>query len=235
MQGPFNNPIASFVLNLIYPAKCPVCERRADGHATSPVCPDCWGRIERLEGQVCRNCAKPLYATGAGICFDCLAHPPAFDIAHCYGPYGGALEKAICTFKFDGIRRLAGPLSGLMGRLPIEGDGIVSVPMTKSDLLRRGFSQTALLARELGIITGKPYMMDALWKVRETKPQVGLSMKQRKDNLKGAFKASVEVKGRAIVLVDDVITTSYTMRECAKELKKAGASRVIAVALARRV
>lgn len=78
-------------------------------------------------------------------------------------------------------------------------------------------------------------MTDALWKVRETKPQVGLSMRQRKENVRGAFKASSDaVKGKTLVLVDDVITTATTMRECAKELKRAGADRVIALALARK-
>ncbi len=164
-----------------------------------------------------------------------MADPPAFDQALCYGAYDGPMAAAIAELKFRSVRRLARPLAALLATMPLIGafDAVVPVPMTKSALLSRGFSQTALLGRELGRITGAPLWMDALIKTRDTLPQLGLSRHQRIENVRGAFKATPAVKGRRLILLDDVITTTTTMRECSRALRRAGAASVTAIALAR--
>lgn len=165
-----------------------------------------------------------------------MADPPAFDAAHCFGYYDGPMVEAIHTLKYKSTRRLASPLGKLLCTLKIDTNGvdaIVPVPMTKATLIKRGFNQTALLGHALARRLGVPLWLDALIKTRETAQQVGLSRTQRAENVKGAFMATGLVKGKNIIIVDDVITTSATMRECALALKRAGASRVTATALAR--
>ena len=105
--------------------------------------------------------------------------------------------------------------------------------MTGRGLRTRGFNQSALMAGVLSRSNGIPLRLDMLHKIKDTPPQVGLSRAARMRNLRGAFRAKAGVKEMSVVLIDDVITTGATMRECAKALKKAGATEVIAVSLAR--
>jgi len=112
-------------------------------------------------------------------------------------------------------------------------DAAVPVPLSIKGLRERGFNQALLLCRVISKSTKIPMVMDGLVKIRETKPQVGLSAKERADNLKKAFGAKRDFKGLSVLLVDDVMTTGATVNECAKQLLKAGAKDVKAVTLAR--
>ncbi len=125
-----------------------------------------------------------------------------------------------------------------MGKLLLElpfppADGIVPVPVTARTLRERGFNQTLLLSRILSKRLGLPVKMDLLFKKRETLPQIGLRAKERAGNLKNAFEAKGRADGLRLILVDDVMTTGATARECSKALLKAGAKEVIVVTLAR--
>ncbi len=183
-------------------------------------------------------CGEPL-ASGHGItCGECLADKPAFTKAYSYGLFEGALKEAIHSYKFSAIRRLAPPLADLvlsMGLPPV--DAVAAVPLTKSRLLERGFNQSMLIAREIARRTGARLLPHALEKVKDTPAQAGLNRKERILNLKGAFicgaKDKNSVSGRTVLLVDDVITTGATARECAKTLVRAGAGEVYVAALAR--
>jgi ComF family protein len=152
-----------------------------------------------------------------------------------YGLYDMALREAVHGLKFSGRRRLAEPLAALLSSLDIPGDidGVVPVPPGRARLRERGFSHTHLLARAMGRARGLPVLPDALRKTRETPPQVGLKKKDREGNLRGAFAATRPLPGARIVLLDDVITTGATVRECALALRRAGARRVWVVAVAK--
>jgi len=112
-------------------------------------------------------------------------------------------------------------------------DGIVPVPLTARALRQRGFNQTLLLARVLSRLTKVPVSMDLLYKKRETLPQIGLGAKERQSNLRGAFKVVGNARGKRLILLDDVMTTGATVRECSKALIRAGAKEVVVVTLAR--
>lgn len=136
--------------------------------------------------------------------------------------------------KFSGIKRLAKPLSGLLMELDIpDSDVIIPVPMTKSSLLKRGFNQSLLIAKEVSIIKGIPLDIDSLQKAKETLPQVGLRAEERVKNLKNVFSLKGDLRGKRVLLVDDVMTTGATLRECSKTLLKAGAIEVKGLVLAR--
>ncbi len=121
-----------------------------------------------------------------------------------------------------------------MSELPIpQADGIVPVPLSKKSLRVRGFNQTLLLARALAKHMELPVLMDVLLKRKETPPQIGLGAAGRAANIRKAFEADPCIKGKRLVLLDDVMTTGATARECAKTLVKAGAEDVVVVTLAR--
>jgi ComF family protein len=153
-----------------------------------------------------------------------------------FGIYDGALKESIHLLKFNGIKRLARPLSMLLLQLPLgKYDGVVPVPLHPKKLREREFNQTALLARFISKSLKIPILLNVLEKTRETKLQTEVSGQGRRANLRKAFSAVDNVSGMHLLLLDDVITTGATVRECAAILRKAGAADVQAIALARSV
>lgn len=167
-------------------------------------------------------------------CAACTETPPPFTKILCHGLYEGALKEAVHLLKFGGLRRLAQPLSELLASLPLpDADVIVPVPLHRNRLLEREFNQTAVLGRHLSRRVGLPIRLNALRKHRETRRQTAMTGKERLKNLRKAFTADASLKDVRILLLDDVITTTATVRECARTLREAGAPEVTVVALAR--
>jgi ComF family protein len=179
-------------------------------------------------------CGLPVSSEHARTCGQCIQKTPPFSKILPYGLYEGVLAEAIHQFKFYGVRRLSQPLGNLLLHLDIPpADGIVPVPMSKKGLIKRGFNQSLLLSRVIEKQTGIPLFMNSLFKIKDTPPQIGLSARERLTNLKKAFEVRGNLKGLCLLLVDDVITTGATVRECSKMLMKAGAEEVTVLALAR--
>ena len=231
--------LAASLAGLVYDNQCPSCGLSSDNLAFFPLCTACMASASGYIGPACKRCARPFASRYSDTCGDCLSDAPAFERAISYGLYEGALMEAIHLMKFKGTRRLARPLSGMLSGmlsglgLPLDADIIMPVPMTRAGLIKRGFNQSALVASALGRARGIPLRLDLLRKVKETPPQLGLSRKARLRNLRGAFRAEPGVKGLKVIVLDDVITTGATMRECAKVLKKACAAEVTALSIAR--
>jgi ComF family protein len=140
-------------------------------------------------------------------------------------------------FKYNGITRIAEFLAQEMARnIPAFGplDLIVPLPLNRVKKRERGFSQTVKLAGAIHRITGIPWTGRALKRVRNTRSQTGLGRRERKLNVRGAFRAdsTVDLEGKAILLVDDVITTGASMSAAAKALRRAGATKVLGIAAA---
>jgi ComF family protein len=194
----------------------------------------CWSGIKRYSGPACRICSTPLSSEFADVCAGCLRNPPPFSRAKGFGIYEGALADAIHHYKFRGIRRLHAPLGRLMLDLELSGiDALVPVPLTVRKLRERGFNQSLLLARVISRNTGVPLIFNGLLKREGTLPQIGLSAAARISNIRRAFSAERRFDGMRVMLVDDVMTTGATARECSKELLKAGAKEVVVFVLAR--
>ena len=176
----------------------------------------------------------PLSSPYSQICGQCLKKTPPFSKVIPYGLYEGVLAEAINQFKFYGLNRLSRPLGMLLIHLDIpRADGIVPVPLSIKRLRERGFNQSLLIARVVSKMTGIPLFMDTLVKKKDTLPQIGLSAKERLLNLKNAFTVEENIRDRRLLLIDDVMTTGATVRECSKQLIKAGAKEVIVLILAR--
>jgi ComF family protein len=223
-----------FILNLFFPSECPICHSQSDTHEHNPICSYCWSKIARYEGPACRVCGLPTVSEFTGICAECLSKTPPFSKISCYGIYEDALKESIHLFKFNGIKRLAKPLSSILTTLVTDNyDAIVPVPLHTSKLKEREFNQTALLGRYLAKSLGTNLLLNALVKTRPTQLQTEISGKERRANLRGAFSAGNNIGGMRLLLVDDVITTGATVRECASTLKRAGANEIRVIALAR--
>lgn len=223
------------LLNILFPETCPVCSKTSQNHRIAPICNDCWGSIGQYTGPHCRRCGKPLVSDSATSCGECITNEPAFEYARSFGLYDGVLRKAINHLKYYGMRRLASPLAEkmLVMRFPLV-DAIIPVPLYHSRHRQREFNQSALIARRMAGTLHAELIIDGLVKTRDTVPQVGLRYRERLRNVRGAFGIKDEggIRDRKIVLVDDVVTTGSTIRECSKTLKKAGASCVYVFSLA---
>lgn len=165
----------------------------------------------------------------------CRRGMTGYDGASSYGFYEGPLRKLIHLYKYHGMDKLAAPLSDfLVAALPRSRrvDWIVPVPMHWWRKWTRGYNQAELLARELSRRTGIP-MVAAMRRRRGTPPQAGLSDKERRQNLRGAFTVTESPRNRHVLLIDNVLTTGATASACGAALKQAGASAVQVLTVAR--
>ena len=193
----------------------------------------------------CRQCAIPIDGelAGAGIvlCGDCRISPPPFDAAVAALRYKGKTRTLIHRYKFSGKTRLAGALGPLLCAAlhrvgAVEGiDLVIPVPLHRRRLFQRGYNQSWLLAAEVGKAFGVPVAADILARARFTGPQFSLSRADRRKNITKAFAvASPErLAGKAVLLVDDIMTTGVTLGEAARTLKHQGAARVVCAVAAR--
>jgi ComF family protein len=152
--------------------------------------------------------------------------------------YEGPIEVAIQRFKYDGWRRLAGPLALLLAeRLMVEGLAgslALAVPLHPARQQQRGFNQSDLLARELRMRLALGQPPGTLVRTRATPPQVGHDRLWRLENVRGAFAwLGKDLGGRPLLVVDDVATTGATLEACAAALKAGGSGPVIGVSVAR--
>ena len=170
-----------------------------------------------------------------GLCGLCRHGLAGFDAAFSYGSYEGELRGLIHLFKYGRVQTLARPLGRMMVRaLPREQafDVIVPVPLHWRKRWQRGFNQSALLAREVSRRSGVP-VKSLMRRKRATNVQAGLSAAKRRDNVSGVFRAKPAVRGKRVLLIDDVMTTGATAAACARALKRAGAARVLFLSVAR--
>jgi ComF family protein len=170
-----------------------------------------------------------------GICALCLNGYRGFDFAYCYGFYDGSLRELIHLYKYGRVQGLAAhfvPL--LLSALPGDAtcDVVVSVPIHWRRRWKRGFNQSAQLAKAVAARRGLPFRR-LLARTRWTGTQTNLSDSDRRSNIAGAFRVRGNVSGLRILLVDDVMTTGATAGACSKILKRAGAKSVTLLTLAR--
>ena len=197
------------------------------------MCPDCTKTVEFNNGNTCPICGRKTAKNE--ICIECKAVLPKFKSAASALNYRNGTVHLIAKFK-NGDAYLAGYFAGLLAQklntFP-HIDGIACVPMTKKAQARRGYNQSKLIAKRLSEITGVPLIENALIKTKETPEQKGLPRSERVKNLSDCFKADKKaVKGKMILVVDDVLTTGATLDAVSEKLKKAGAYEVFAATVA---
>lgn len=217
------------LLELVFPDFCLGCGRRGE-----LLCEDCLKGIEPIKNP-CQLCGAPQEGP---ICYYCRDLNLHFDGARAGGLYTGILRDMLLAFKFKGKVKMAEKLWSMMVRaIPPYWriDCVVAVPPHKRSLRGRGISSSLLLGAGVAYSLSLPFYPSILEWRREVKRQVGLGRKERFANVRGAITlTSMEkVKGKRVLLVDDVMTTGATASACALALKRAKAERVWVLTAAR--
>jgi ComF family protein len=233
------------VLDLVFPAVCPVCGDRSDAPAQRPFCGPCWRGLPVGLDPGCPVCGEPFPGLGGVLpCDACRRAPPPYAFARAAAEYRDGMREAIHALKFGARPVLAAPLGRLLAEagtraLPVAPpewvDGVVPVPLHPARLAERGFNQAELLAAPCGARWRVPVLTRALVRARPTLPQTDLDPAARRANVRDAFRVPrpATVLGRRLVLVDDVHTTGATVGAAARALRAAGAAAVGVLTLAR--
>jgi ComF family protein len=220
------------LLDFALPPRCPGCG------AITPephlFCLDCWSRLTFLGEPCCACCALPFeyQVEGEALCGACLADVPAFDRLRAAVAYGEIPARVAMRLKYGGRPGIAETLARLMERHLAIGDDplLAPVPLHRWRLWSRGYNQAALIASALGRRRKLPVRLDLMERLKWTPPLRNMSPRQRRDAVSGAFrvtdKHAASVRGRCIVLVDDIFTSGATAGACARTLRRAGAARV---------
>lgn len=182
------------------------------------------------------SCGIPLKTPG--ICDRCNTQPPTYRMMRSWAVFDSPVQNALHTIKYRRNIGLADMLARQMVEyvrsLELDAQLVIPVPLGKKRLQERGYNQIGLVARPLAYELGLRYAPRALWKIRETRTQVGLSVSERHANVSNAYQADgTVVSGRPVLLMDDVATTGSTVSACTTALLQAGASEVYVLTIAR--
>ena len=246
--------LAGSLFAVLFPSDCRVCGEPLVRISRLPVCQECLDAMRPIGAGVCSVCGERLFSTHAlssseGVikCGLCRRIEPPFTRAVAYGSYEGGLRELIHLLKYARVR----PAASVLGRMLAEaiaqfeselaGDfvAVVPVPLHRAKLREREFNHADLIARaalKLAPSSGRLRLhAEVLQRKRETPSQTGLTSHQRRENVRGAFSVvhPETVRGREALVVDDVYTTGATLAECARVLRRAGATKVWAATVAR--
>lgn len=238
----------------LFPSCCALCGSPLPHLSSVPVCDVCWTEFSVQSGAMCARCGDSLDAplqtpSVFGLCRACRMAPPVFERAVAYGPYKGRMKAAIHALKYDRLqpvarglgRMLAQAIAQLAGEAPAEML-VVPVPLHRSKYADRGFNQARELAvhalatlRETHPEWRFTLASRTLMRLRATDSQAGLTPRQRRLNVRGAFTVSdpSAVTLKHVLVIDDIYTTGSTARAAAQALTKAGAASVWVATLAR--
>lgn len=250
--------IAESLFATIFPSECRLCNAFLTNISRLPVCDECVSALKPMEGKLCAICgeglshAQSMSASSEDVCEICRNEAPPYSAASAYGSYDTQLRDLIHLLKYDKVLPAAAVLGDKLAhaikrmqdqmseRMLFEGPALllVPVPLHSSKSRERGFNQAELIARAaVKHPVGQRFELSThlLKRRRVTESQIGLTQNQRRENLRGAFVVTQPsvVSGREVLLVDDVFTTGTTASECARVLRRAGASKVWVATVAR--
>ena len=221
-------------LDLLFPPRCVGC-----GGGGSFLCETCRASLPWIESPVCPRCGRP--QPGGSFCADCDDGTAALDGIGVIFRFEGTIRQAVHHLKYRNLRALARPLGELMAEAlrnsSMPGDVLVPVPLHRRRLRERGYNQSGLLAVELAKLTGIEVSQGCLVRRAVTVPQAKTaSVAERRGNVAGAFSCCDDrLRGRKVLLLDDVTTSGATLEAGAAALREIGVASVWGLALAREV
>jgi len=232
----------SWFLHIFFPQTCFCCGADMARADVSPLCPECMKDLKPVTGLICRRCGLPL-KDGGTFCYKCRGSKGGkfkcsfIRSSLLFTPASRALVHALKYGGYVHIAKFFAPLlHSAYKQNPefFEADFIVPVPIHNSRRRKRGFNQALLLAQGLSALSGVP-CAQLITKHKKTQSQTALNKEARAQNVKNVFTCTdkAAVKKKAVILVDDVCTTSSTLEECARALKQAGAREVLAITVLR--
>lgn len=228
------------LLDTLLPPNCLACDAPVD--ADGQFCLVCFRAANLISAPFCAHCGVPLpFGEATGFCTACAHAPPMFHTARAALRYDNVAKRLILPFKYAGRSEAARGLAILMARagakLLAGADILVPVPLHRARLRQRGYNQSVLLAAELARGAGRPVLRDALTRLKPTAPLGGLGLAARQTELAGAIAVRPDraplLQGKALLLIDDVMTSGATANACAVVLLAAGARRVDVLTAAR--
>lgn len=232
----------------MFPSDCRICLQPLIKISNLPVCEECLAKVVPLDGVLCRICGEKLFSSyvqteDGPLCGLCRRIAPQFRRAAAFGSYDGELRELVHLFKYNAVkpagRLLATLLRRTIAELQLPADLVlIPVPLWPGKRQARGFNQAEAIARAFCSLQASSSIQletSSLVRTRETASQTGLTRKQRRANVRGAFAVTKaeKVRGRSILLIDDVMTTGTTVNECARVLLRAGAKEVFVATVAR--
>jgi len=197
------------------------------------LCPACVADLPALP-ESCPRCALP--SPAGAVCGSCLSRPPNFDATLALWRYEFPCDGLVQALKYRARLALAGFFARSLASRPLpEVDLIVPMPLHPRRLADRGFNQALEIARGLARHLGRPIAPRGVLRVKDTPPQTALPYEERAKNVRGAFLCKLDLSGASVAVLDDVMTTGATLNELARALKRAGATRVENLVVARTV
>ena len=227
-------PLTKFkkvALDLLFPKWCIGCGREGDY-----ICESCRRTLTVITPPVCPRCGRP--RSRGEICYECADWETEIDGIRAPFFFDGVIRHAVHELKYRNLRALAEPLAELLyyyfKENPFPGGVLVPVPIHSRRYRERGYNQAALLAREFGRLSGIPVLENSLIRSSHALPQARSgSIDERRENVTGAFTCrDGRLKGREVILMDDVSTSGATLDACAGTLKSAGAKAVWGLVIA---
>ena len=242
--------VATAALDFLWPRACVACQGGMHTGDAGLVCGACWSRLAELPYPRCVRCGhptKPAPSRGAErerTCAWCaLWAPHVRAVRSVAWVPGGVAGRVVHALKYEGWTNVGDAMAARMARLTWPADvleeraALVPVPLAPARMRERGYNQSALLARGLAARWGLPVWEDVLERARATSAQARLTRDERLGNVAGAFRpgagAPSRLRGRHVVLVDDVVTTAATLSACAAALVAGGARIVSCVTFGR--
>lgn len=229
-------PLIKKIGDWVYPPVCLCC--LSPVQEDNQLCSICWGQVQFIENPFCKRCGQPFELNLFETCRRCYAFTPQCDQIRSIFIYDSVIKKLILKFKHGDKLYLSVFMAQWMRKrypeLMNEADLVIPIPLYWTRLVKRQYNQAAILAQKLCIEESEGKFSTILRRKRPTPSQGHQSRSQRYENMKGAFyvKKPEVIKGKSILLVDDVVTSGATLEECAYTLKRAGAERVYAITIA---
>ena len=235
----FLRQFAHAILNFICPPTCPLCQEPVD--EVHCLCHKCYQKLHFITKPCCSVCGRPFEYQGLDemVCAACMKEKPAFSMARSILEYDDFSKQLVLAFKHGDRIELAPLLVKFLRQADPDifenVDLIMPVPLHWTRRLKRKYNQSALLAKGLSQKTGISYSERYLKRIRRTESQGKKKRRDREKNVKNAFRVAHpdQIKGRSILLVDDVMTTGSTLNECARILRKKGVKDVKVITLYR--
>lgn len=234
------------VLDLVFPNACLICDALAsdDDILRHGLCSNCWAAVTNDPHNLCMRCGQTIgpHADSTDGCVACRSVTFGFRAVIRLGTYGGRLRDAVLRMKNSSGESLAENMGRVFGECrrdhfsELRSDLVAPVPLHWRRAWWRGYNQAAAIAEQLAWASGLPCSRGCLRRIRHTSQQLQPSAAARRENVRGAFRVrrGENVKGKRILLVDDVMTTGSTASEASRTLREAGAAEVVVAVLARR-